>query len=143
MTDTVHIACPVCGAKNRVPTGKLDAALVCGACKASLSVGEPAQLNERSLAKFTRNNDALTVIDFWASWCQPCHMMAPQFAEAAKAMPQVRFAKLQTDAYEQAAASYGIRSLPTMVAFKHGAEVARVSGAMRAVQIVDWVRGLA
>ena len=81
-------------------------------------------------------------MDFWASWCQPCLMMAPQFKAAAQQLPQVVFAKIQTDQYEQAAAPYNIRSLPTMVAFRGGKEVARQSGALPSDQIVQWVRSL-
>ncbi len=69
-------------------------------------------------------------------------MMAPQFKEAAGQLPQVVFAKLQTDKYEQAAAAYNIRSLPTMVAFRGGKEVARQSGALPRDQIVQWVQSL-
>ena len=82
------------------------------------------------------------LVDFWASWCQPCLMMAPEFKTAASQLPQVVFAKIQTDKYEQAAAPYNIRSLPTMVAFKNGKEIARQSGALPSAQIVQWVRSL-
>ncbi len=69
-------------------------------------------------------------------------MMAPQFKAAAAQLPQVVFAKIQTDKYEQAAAPYNIRSLPTMVAFKNGREIARQSGALPSDQIVQWVQSL-
>ena len=69
-------------------------------------------------------------------------MMAPQFKAAAKQLPQVVFAKIQTDKYEQVSAPYNIRSLPTMVAFRNGKEVARQSGALPSDQILQWVRSL-
>lgn len=98
-------------------------------------------MHKRSIRLF-KKNEVLTIVDFWASWCQPCLLMAPQFKAAASQLPQVVFAKIQTDKYEQAAAPYNIRSLPTMVAFKHGKEVARQSGALPSDQIVQWVRSL-
>ncbi|MBE0443614.1 MULTISPECIES: thioredoxin domain-containing protein [unclassified Psychrobacter] len=137
-----HLVCPHCQATNRVPAVKLDAAPKCGKCGQSLLTASPQELNAQTTNKVIRKNDILTIVDFWASWCQPCIMMAPQFKVAASQLPQVVFAKLQTDKYEQAAAPYNIRSLPTMVAFKHGREIARQSGALPSDQIVQWVRSL-
>ena len=105
-------------------------------------MASPHELNAQTVNKVIRKNEVLTIVDFWASWCQPCLMMAPQFKAAAKQLPQVVFAKIQTDKYEQAAAPYNIRSLPTMVAFKNGKEIARQSGALPSDQIVQWVRSL-
>lgn len=142
MTDLTHIVCPHCFAKNRIPTAKLANSPICGKCKTELVNIKPAELSGDTLAKYIRGNDQLVIIDFWASWCQPCIMMAPQFSQAASQLPQVRFAKLQTDQHEQASAAYGIRSLPTMVAFKNGQEIARQSGALSAGQIMQWVQSL-
>ncbi len=103
--------------------------------------GNSARVNQ-TVGKTIQKNDVLTIVDFWASWCQPCLMMAPQFKVAASQLPQVVFAKIQTDKYEQTAAPYNIRSLPTMVAFRGGKEVARQSGALPSDQIVQWVRSL-
>ncbi len=137
-----HLVCPHCQAINRVPAEKLTAAPNCGKCSQPLLTGRPHELNAQMIHKVIQKNEILTIVDFWASWCQPCLMMAPEFKAAASQLPQVVFAKIQTDKYEQAAAPYNIRSLPTMVAFKNGKEIARQSGALPSDQIVQWVRSL-
>jgi len=137
-----HLVCPHCQATNRVPAAKLTAAPNCGKCSQLLLTARPHELNAQTIHKVIQKNEILTIVDFWASWCQPCLMMAPEFKAAASQLPQVVFAKIQTDKYEQAAAPYNIRSLPTMVAFKNGKEVARQSGALPSDQIVQWVRSL-
>lgn len=141
-SDQAHIVCPNCQATNRIPESRISDAPSCGKCHQPLFVGAPIELDGQSLSKMVQKNDVLTVIDFWASWCQPCHMMAPHFSAAAQQRPSIVFAKLQTDKYEQAGAAYGIRSLPTMVAFKQGKEIARQSGAMSSGQILQWVQSL-
>nr|WP_317199150.1 thioredoxin TrxC [uncultured Psychrobacter sp.] len=141
-TEGFHIVCPHCQTTNRLPAERLSAQPNCGKCSQSLLTASPQELSAQTANKVIQKNDVLTIVDFWASWCQPCLMMAPQFKDAAKQLPQVVFAKLQTDKYEQAAAPYNIRSLPTMVAFRGGREVARQSGALPTSQIVQWVNSL-
>jgi thioredoxin 2 len=78
----------------------------------------------------------LTVIDFWADWCGPCRAMAPQFERAAALRPQYRFAKVDVDAEPALAATYGVRSIPTLVVLRGGRPIAAQSGVVRAVQLV-------
>ena len=137
-----HLVCLHCQATNRVPAARLSAAPKCGKCGQALLTARPQELNAQTANKVIQKNDVLTIVDFWASWCQPCIMMAPEFKTAAGQLPQVVFAKVQTDKYEQAAAPYNIRSLPTMVAFRNGKEVARQSGALPSNQIIQWVQSL-
>ena len=140
--QSFHLVCPHCQATNRVPAVRLSAEAKCGKCGQPLMTASPHELNAQTVSKFIQKNEVLTIVDFWASWCQPCIMMAPQFKVAASQLPQVVFAKIQTDKYEQAAAPYNIRSLPTMVAFRGGKEIARQSGALPSDQIIQWVRSL-
>ena len=140
--ESLHLVCPQCQATNRVPAPRLNEQPTCGKCRQPLLTGTAIELTAQTASKVIQKNDVLTIVDFWASWCQPCLMMAPQFAMAASQLPQVVFAKLQTDKFEQAAAPFGIRSLPTMVAFKNGKEIARQSGALRSSQIVQWIQSL-
>lgn len=140
--ESLHLVCSQCQATNRIPASRLSEQPTCGKCRQSLLTGAPIDLTAQTASKVIQKNEVLTIVDFWASWCQPCLMMAPQFATAASQLPQVVFAKLQTDKFEQAAAPFGIRSLPTMVAFKNGKEIARQSGALRSSQIVQWIQSL-
>ena len=133
------IVCPSCHATNRVPDARLADGPVCGTCKAPLTSPEPFVLDDQSFANYVARTELPIVVDFWAAWCGPCKMMAPQFAAAAKQLPNVRFAKVDTEAAQQTAARFNIRSIPTMVVFVGGREVARQSGAMSAADIVRWV----
>ena len=141
-SQSVHLVCPQCAATNRIPAQRMSESPVCGKCQQALLTAAPVVLTGQTAHKTIQKNEVLTIVDFWADWCQPCHMMAPQFEQAAQELPNVVFAKLQTDKYEQASAAYGIRSLPTMVAFKGGKEIARQSGALPSNQIVQWVQSL-
>ncbi len=138
--QSMHIVCTNC--TNRVPAERLAADPNCGKCGEKLLTASVHELTAQSVNKVIQKNDVLTIVDFWASWCQPCLMMAPQFKTAAIQLPQVVFTKLQTDKHEQAAAPYNIRSLPTMVAFRQGKEIARQSGALSSSQIVQWIQSL-
>ena len=138
MTD---IVCTACSAVNRVPPEKPADAARCGKCGAPLFSGHPVELSAASFERHITRNSIPVVVDFWAEWCGPCKMMAPEFRKAALAMePNVRFAKLDTEAAPGPAAMHGIRSIPTMILFRNGQEVARQSGAMPAGQIVQWIR---
>ena len=136
----MQLVCPQCLARNRVPDERLHEAPSCGKCGAPLMNGAPVELDDDSFARFTEGTDLPVVVDFWAEWCGPCKMMGPQFASAAARLPQVRFAKVDTEAAQQTSVRHRIRSIPTMVLFRHGREVARVSGAMSAADIQRWLQ---
>ncbi len=141
MTDPIHIVCPACQAKNRIPANRLGASPTCGACKSPLFPGAPIELDEAQLNKHLKNDEVPLLVDFWAPWCGPCQMMAPMFAEAATRMsPQVRFAKLDTEQHQAVGSRFQIRGIPLIILFDKGKEVARQAGAMNAGQIETWVR---
>jgi thioredoxin 2 len=140
MTDLIHITCPSCQAKNRIPAAKLGARPTCGACKAQLFPGAPFDIDEAQLNKHLKNDEVPLLVDFWAPWCAPCRMMAPMFADAARQMsPQVRFAKLDTEQHQAVGSRFQIRGIPLIILFHQGREVARQPGAMDAKSIVGWV----
>lgn len=140
MSDRLHIVCPHCQSINRVPASKLAEQPNCGRCQYPLFTGEAIDLTAATFARHLERSDLPVLVDFWAPWCGPCKMMAPQFEQAAKQLePRVRLVKLNTEAEQGPAARHGIRSIPTMVLFHGGREIARQSGAMGAQDIVRWV----
>ena len=141
MSETLHIACPACGTGNRLPAERLDDKPKCGKCAAPLFSGHPIQLTDANFDAIVGGTDLPVVVDCWAEWCGPCKRFAPIFEEATGTLePACRLAKLDTDANPATSARLGIRSIPTLVMFKGGKEVARISGAMPLGNFLEWVK---
>jgi len=101
------------------------------------------ELTRSSFARHIDHDDIPVVVDFWAPWCGPCKMMAPAFAQAASMLePRIRLAKVNTENEQVLGAQYNVRSIPTLVLFRGGREVARQSGAMGTQDIVRWVQSV-
>jgi thioredoxin 2 len=136
-----QIVCPQCTAINRIPADKPAENARCGACHNAVFNGKPAAVSEQSFGTHLRRNDIPVVVDFWADWCGPCKMMAPAYAQAAAEMePEVRFLKVDTEAEQQLAAQYNIRSIPTLILFRDGQVLAQRAGASDASSLRDWIQ---
>lgn len=139
MNALQHAACPACGAVNRVDPTRAEAA-ACGRCRAALFPGAPLDVTAATFARQVETGDLPVVVDFWAPWGGPCRAMAPAYAQAAATLAgKVRLAKVDTEAEPALAQRFCIRSIPKRVAFPGGREVARVSGALPAAQLLAWI----
>ena len=140
MSEFFHIVCPACNCTNRVPVDKLRDNPKCGKCKELLFKAHPLEINSSNFHRHISNNQIPVVVDFWAAWCGPCKMMAPVFEQAAARLePRVRLAKVNTEIEQGLAAQFNIRSIPTMIIFREGREIARQSGSMDLESLINWV----
>lgn len=134
----MEVTCAACSRPNRLPAARLQDKARCAACKAPLlPLDRP--LNISSAAEFdelVKSAKAPVLVDFWAAWCGPCRMVAPELEKLASSRAgRAVIAKVDTDAQPELSARFGIQSIPTLIVFRDGREAQRLSGAMPASAI--------
>ncbi len=141
LADAVKLTCPTCGQVNRVQLSRLADGPKCGVCGAALADGRVAELDAATHDKITRGDGLPVLVDYWAPWCGPCRMMAPEFAKAARTLaPQLRLMKLNTEDHPEISARAGIRGIPALILYRDGREIARLAGARPAADIIAFAR---
>ncbi len=141
MSQVLTLSCPHCLVTNRVAQSRLGEQPVCGKCRQPLFSGAPVELDSAGFERLVANTELPVVVDFWASWCGPCKMMAPVFAQAAQRLePAYRLVKVNTETEPMLAQRYQIRSIPTLLMLRGGQEVARQAGALDLASLERWVR---
>jgi thioredoxin 2 len=132
----VVVSCVFCGKSNRVDLARLDAGPKCGECGRPIRLDRPLKVTDADFDKTIAGASVPVLVDFYADWCGPCHMMAPILDEVAQRRAgEVLLLKLDTDANQQTAARLGIRGIPTLVAFRNGKEHGRHVGVAEAATV--------
>jgi thioredoxin 2 len=139
MSDPLMIPCPHCNGLNRIPADRIGDQPKCGRCKEQVLLDKPFALTQADYASQIKG-DLPLLVDVWAEWCGPCKSFAPTFEQAARQLSgRVRLAKLDSEANQQLSGQLNIRSIPTLILFKNGREVARQSGAFPLPQLLSWL----
>ncbi|MFT6925809.1 MAG: thioredoxin 2 [Psychromonas sp.] len=137
--NSIVSRCPFCKAMNRLPVERIEALPTCGICRKPLLEGKPIEGNSANLGALI-NSDKPVIVDFWAPWCSPCINFAPVFEQLAlEEKDKLRFVKVDTEAQQQIAAQYKIRSIPTLIMFRKGRLIDTINGALPKSQFKQWV----
>jgi thioredoxin 2 len=135
-------SCKICGRKNRVPAKHLAETGRCGACKSPLPpVNEALDVDGEQFDEITQNARVPVLVDFWAAWCGPCKMSAPEVAlTAAEMAGRAVVVKVDTERYPELAARFNVRGIPNFVVFYGGRLVTQQAGLVDHTQMENWLR---
>ena len=138
--SAILAACPQCHAVVRVPSDRSDQHPKCPRCKSELLTGTTVSLDKDSFATYIQRTSLPVLVDFWAPWCGPCRMMAPVLERAGyEHATTLQVAKVNTDEQQELAGMFNIRSIPTLILFRDGREIARQSGALDGGTLARWI----
>ncbi len=135
------LKCPSCGRKNRSPAERLNEIGRCGACKAEISpVARPIEADPETFREITREAKVPVLVDFWAAWCGPCKMAAPEVERTADEMAgRALVLKVDTERHPQLAAQFGVQGIPNFVVMKGGLLLFQQAGLVGSAQMKQWL----
>lgn len=141
--ESHKIVCPECNSVNTIKIEVENEPILCSKCQAELDDPFPVEASDESCTTHIIENDIPILVDFYSSTCGPCMAMYDDYEDAALGFSlKVRFLKINADKYQKVASEYGVCSLPTIIAFKKGQEVNRISRQLSRVELSLWAESL-